>query len=82
MQTHSERSEWLTPAEVCEVLQIGRTLLWGLTSSGELPASKVGRLVRIHRDDLEAFMERNRVHPDEPAGSRAGSPWRSREVGR
>jgi len=52
--------EWLTREEVCELLQIGPTKLWQLQVSGQLPISKIGRLVRIHRDDVDAFMRRNR----------------------
>ncbi len=65
MKTAIGQREWLTPGEVCELLQIGRTKLWELTSGGALPASKIGRLVRIHRDDVDSFMQRNRERASE-----------------
>ncbi len=60
MPTPTVEREWLTPDEVCELLQIGRTKLWTLTTSKALPVSRIGRLVRIHRDDVDAFMRRNK----------------------
>lgn len=60
MQAPTTDREWLTREEVCQLLQIGPTKLWQLTSSGELPVSRIGRLVRIHRDDVEMLMRKNR----------------------
>jgi excisionase family DNA binding protein len=60
MQTPIVDREWLTREEVCDLLQIGPTKLWQLQTSGELPVSRIGRLVRIHREDVDAFMRRNR----------------------
>ena len=60
MEKRIAEREWLTREEVCELLRIGPTKLWQLQVSGQLPISKIGRLVRISRADVDAFMERNR----------------------
>jgi excisionase family DNA binding protein len=52
--------EWLTYAEARHVTGLGRTKLWELCSSGEIRAARVGRTVRINRESLEAYTERNR----------------------
>lgn len=42
--------------ETCETLGISRTLLWKLTSRGDLPALKIGRAVRFRADDVRGFV--------------------------
>jgi excisionase family DNA binding protein len=57
--------ELLTRADVCEVLGIGPTKLWTLTASGELPVVRIGRVVRVSRQDLDDFIRRHRSGADE-----------------
>jgi excisionase family DNA binding protein len=56
-QTEVQR-EWLTYAEAQTLSGLGRTTLWKLLSSGEIKAARVGRAVRINRESLEDYMER------------------------
>ncbi len=51
------RKEWLSYSEAQEYVGIGRTKLTELVSSGEVPAAKIGRAVRISRRGLEEYME-------------------------
>ena len=48
--------DWLTYSEAKQVSGLGRTKLWQLVSSGEVPAAKIGRAVRISRKGLEEYM--------------------------
>ncbi len=48
----------LTVTEVCTVLRCGRTFLYGLLQQGELRPVKLGRLTRISRVALDAFVAR------------------------
>ncbi len=64
METETAGKELLTRAEVCEVLAIGPTKLWELTSSSRLSVVRIGPLVRIRRQDLDDFIAKNRF----PAG--------------
>lgn len=50
----------LTPKEVEEALQIGRDRFYELVNSGDLPAYRIGRLIRVSPEDLEKFKENHR----------------------
>jgi excisionase family DNA binding protein len=52
--------EWLTLREMQEMLPIGRTKAWQLVASGEVPAVKIGRSVRVSRKELEGWLEEQR----------------------
>jgi excisionase family DNA binding protein len=45
----------LTPEQAAELLGVGRTTLYGLLSSGQLPSVNIGRFRRVHRDELTTF---------------------------
>lgn len=45
----------LTAEEAAERLGIGRTTMFALIRSGEVPSVSIGRLRRIRAADLEAF---------------------------
>jgi excisionase family DNA binding protein len=53
-------AEWISVAEVQEILGIGRTKAYKLAASGEVEAARIGRAVRIKQASLGAYMERNR----------------------
>ncbi len=57
--------EILTSREAQEFLKIGRTKLWELTKSNQLPAYRVGAgrtsSLRYKKSELLAWLERNRV---------------------
>jgi excisionase family DNA binding protein len=46
----------LTIGEVCERTGLGRTLVYRLVSTGELPSIKVGRTRRVPVAALDAFI--------------------------
>ncbi|MGW5677566.1 excisionase family DNA-binding protein [Streptomyces sp. NPDC003860] len=45
------------PDDAAEVLSIGRSLLYELMADGVVKYTKIGRLRRIRRLDLEAFVD-------------------------
>lgn len=45
----------LTPEQAAQRLGIGRTTLYALLSTGELPSVTIGRCRRVHRDSLIAY---------------------------
>ena len=49
---------WITYEECQRLTSLGRTTLWRLVKSGEVKSTSVGRAVRINRESLEAYMER------------------------
>jgi excisionase family DNA binding protein len=61
-----ERTEYLmSPGEVAKFL--GRTRTYELLSAGIIPSVRIGRLRRVRREDLEAFIEARRER-DEHGG--------------
>lgn len=52
----------LTKEQVAKVLQVTPRTVHSYIESGELPAVKIGRRVRITTEDLRAFIERHRIH--------------------
>ncbi len=67
-------AEFLTTAQVLELLQIGRTKLWELVRSGSLPAYRIGEgataPLRYRRSEVLDWLEGRRVAaPDAPADS-------------
>ncbi|MGZ0174306.1 MAG: helix-turn-helix domain-containing protein [Planctomycetales bacterium] len=61
MITTNEQQTTLTPLltvrEAADVLRVSERTLWSLTSSGELPAVRVGRSVRYCQNDLASWIE-------------------------
>ena len=55
----------LKVAEATAELQIGRTLLYDLINRGEIQVVRLGRAVRIPRDELDKLIERKRVDTSE-----------------
>ena len=51
----------LSIKECCEVLQLERKSVRRLIESGDLKASRVGKVYRIEQGELEAFLKRTRV---------------------
>jgi excisionase family DNA binding protein len=49
-----------TTKEICEDLAIGRSTLYKLISTGTIQCVRVGRSIRIHRDEIEAFVSRTK----------------------
>lgn len=50
--------EYLTRAELADLLGITKKTVDRLIAKGEIRAIKVGTAVRIHRDEVEAFRAR------------------------
>ena len=51
----------LDPREVSEILHLSRSYIYQLVRSRRLASVRIGRLVRVHPLDLEAYMHRNRL---------------------
>lgn len=58
--TQAESKEWYSPDELWRWLGLGRTKTYELLQSGEIPSYKIGRIRRIRRQDIEAWLEQNR----------------------
>ncbi len=54
--------EFLSPSELQDLLGIGKSTVYALLQN-QLPTHKVGRLRRIRREDLEAWLSNNKCDP-------------------
>ena len=53
--------KWLTLAEVQRILDLGRTKTYELVATGEIPAVRIGRVLRVNREELVRWLETKRV---------------------
>lgn len=70
--------EFLTVAEVAELLKLNPQTVRNWIDAGYLKAFHVGRRVRIVRSDLEELLEQSRINP--PARETESSPSGSAEA--
>lgn len=56
---------WLSTRAAAEQLGITTRTLYRLIDSGQLPAYKFGRVIRLKQDEIEAFVQSARIVPGE-----------------
>jgi len=56
-------ADWMGAPAAAKYLGIGLVTLYRVLDQGELPAYKLGRVIRLQRVDVEAYLERCRVQP-------------------
>ena len=52
--------EWLKVPEVAAVLRIARSRAYELVAGGEIPSVRIGRSVRVNRQELDRWLEERR----------------------
>ncbi len=50
----------LSIAEVCQELGMGKSWVYKRIQSGEIPSVKLGHNIKVKREDLESYLERQR----------------------
>ena len=67
--------EVFTPMEAMKFLGVGRTKIYELIDdeTGEIPFFRIGKLKRIRRKELEAYMEARLVAPSRPSSDQMKS---------
>jgi len=67
-QTPQNRGlELLSIAEVCRALGMGKSWTYRRLKSGEIPSVKLGRSIKVKREDLEEYLESQRYQPTNQA---------------
>ncbi|HEX2851398.1 MAG TPA: helix-turn-helix domain-containing protein [Acidimicrobiales bacterium] len=61
----SESIRWLGTTEAAERLGVVPRTLYRMIDEGQIPAYKMGRVLRLKESDLDAFLESTRVQPGE-----------------
>ncbi len=58
-------SQLLSIEEVCQTLGMGKSWTYRRIKSGEIPSVKLGRSIKVRRQDLEEYLESRRYQPTE-----------------
>lgn len=59
-------SPYMDPDEAADYLKIDRKVLLELGRQGKIPRAKLGKSVRFHKEDLDAFMRNGGTSPRKP----------------
>jgi excisionase family DNA binding protein len=65
----SRGPDWVDAPEAARYLSVVRRTWYRMIDEGQLPADRVGRVIRVRWDDIEAFIESCRVRPGRYAPS-------------
>ncbi len=63
--TTNEETQYLTPKDVEKILNVSQSTASRLLNRPDMPVIRIGRCVRVKKDDFEAFMQaykNNRVY--------------------
>ncbi|MDE0802198.1 MAG: helix-turn-helix domain-containing protein [Acidimicrobiales bacterium] len=55
--------DWLSTADAAEALGITTRTLYRFINNGDLAAYRFGRVIRVKRVDVDAFIETSRIEP-------------------
>lgn len=55
--------DWLSTADAAKALGITPRTLYRFINQGDLPAYRFGRVIRVKRVDVDAFIESSRIEP-------------------
>lgn len=61
----SDEIEWLSTQAAAARLGITTRTLYRFIDQGELPAYRMGRVIRLKGDEVDAFIEASRIKPGE-----------------
>ena len=59
-QEEATTLDLLSIAEVCEELGMGRSWVYQRLKSGDIPAIRLGHAIKVRRNDLQAYLEKQR----------------------
>ena len=75
----AEEKEFLSLEEVADLLGVTYQLIYRLVRSGEMPAVRLGKLYRVRRADLNAYLEKSKAGAEGGTCSVCGTFYRSRD---
>ena len=58
-------TRWLGTTEAADRLGVVPRTLYRMIDEGQIPAYKMGRVIRVKESDLDSFLEGTRVQPGE-----------------
>ena len=60
--------ELLSITDICQELGMGKSWVYKRIQSGEIPSVKLGRNIKVRREDLEGYLEAQRYNPTASEG--------------
>lgn len=57
--------KYLTIEEVCDILQVKKHYIYGLTSQKRIPFIKIGRFLRFRREEIEEWLKEHARKPED-----------------
>lgn len=64
MTSDAPRMQFLTVAEVADVMRVSKMTVYRLVHAGELPAVRVGKSYRVPQEALQAYLASSRIEGD------------------
>jgi excisionase family DNA binding protein len=58
-----EPIRWMSTRDACQRLGVTLRTLYRFIDEGQLPAYKMGRVIRLQATDIERFIEQMRIEP-------------------
>lgn len=55
--------EWLSTSAAAGLLGVTPRTLYRFINDGDLPAYRIGRVIRLQRSDVDAFIDASRITP-------------------
>ena len=74
----SPDKEYMSLEEVADLLGVNYQLIYKLVRSGEIPASRVGKVYRVSRSDLDHYLEQSKSSATGGVCSACGRTYQSR----
>jgi excisionase family DNA binding protein len=59
----AEQIEWMSTGDAADYLGVGLRTLYKFIDDGRVPAYKMGRVIRLKRHEVDAFIESTRIQP-------------------
>jgi len=56
------KKEFFSLEEVAILMGVGYQLIYKLVRAGEMPAARIGKIYRVSRRDLDAYLEQSKSH--------------------
>ncbi len=78
----SEPADFLGPTEAATYLRIGRKTVYHWIHQGYFPHHRMGKLIKIRRSDLDAFLAKTRVYDEAERARSMSSATLSIDQGR
>ena len=64
-RAREKQSQYLTVEELCQLLKLKKSYIYDLTYRKKIPFIKIGRHLRFDLEEIQKWIENNKVIPEE-----------------